>query len=116
MEKSSYNSIDTLQQKLTTTGNMPSTPQKSTKFGSILNDLSSFLTTATNAAVTVDGIINDGKTSSGGGDLTPEQQIALLNARRSGFGGGTLPSILLWGGVAVVGSGIMYKLFKKKGN
>lgn len=121
MENSSYKNMDLLQQtwqlnktagnvNLPSQGNQP----KKTKFGSILNDLSNFLSTATDTAVTVDGIINGRKDQSGGGQLTPQQQMALLQTQRSGAGSGNMKTLLLLGGVAVVGSGIMVALLKKK--
>ncbi|MDZ7659465.1 hypothetical protein [Fodinibius sp.] len=90
---------------------MQSEPKK-TKFGSVLNDLSSFLTTAADTAVTVDGVINGGKNNPSGNGLTPEQQMALMQAQKSG--GSSMTSILLIGGVIAVGGGIMYTLLKKK--
>ena len=119
MNSSSYDQLDFLQTtrpfnySLTNTLLPPvqSTSSKKTKFGSVLDDLSSFLTTAADTAVTVDGIINGGKPKSGSSGLTPEQQMALMQAQKSG---GNMTSLLLIGGVVVVGGGIMYTLLKKK--
>ena len=120
MNSSSYDQLDFLQTtwpfnySLTNTLLPPvqsTTSSKKTKFGSVLDDLSSFLTTAADTAVTVDGIINGGKPKSGSSGLTPEQQMALMQAQKSG---GNMTSLLLIGGVVVVGGGIMYTLFKKK--
>ena len=120
MNSSSYDQLDFLQTTqpfnytnsfLPPVGSTTSTSKK-TKFGSILNDLSSFLTTAADTAVTVDGVINGGKTSGGGSALTPQQQMALLQAQKSS--GPNMTSMLLIGGVVAVGGGLMYTLLKKK--
>jgi hypothetical protein len=118
MNSSSFDQVDFLQTTRPFSYNLTqstlppvSSESKKTKFGSILNDLSSFLTTAADTAVTVDGVINGGKSQSGGTGLTPEQQMALLQAQKSN---GNMTSLLLIGGVVVVGGGIMYTLLKKK--
>jgi len=119
MNSSSFDQIDLLQTtqpynyNLTNPlpGPVGSTNTKKTKFGSILNDLSSFLSTAADTAVTVDGVINGSSHKSGNSGLTPEQQMALMQARKSG---GNMTSILLIGGVVIVGGGLMYTLLKKK--
>ena len=119
MNSSSYDQLDFLQttQPLNYTNSfLPpvgsgATTSKKTKFGSILNDLSSFLTTAADTAVTVDGVINGGKSQSGGTSLTPEQQMALMQAQKSG---GNMTSLLLIGGVVIVGGAVTYTLLKKK--
>ncbi|WP_440999881.1 hypothetical protein [Fodinibius sp. SL11] len=119
MNNSSYDQLDFLQTTqpfnytnsfLPPVGSTTSTSKK-TKFGSILNDLSSFLTTAADTAVTVDGVINGGKSQSGGSALTPEQQMALMQAQKSN---GNMTSLLLIGGVVVVGGAVTYTLLKKK--
>jgi len=120
MNSSSYDQIDFLQTTRPynyslTNSLLPSagsTTTKKTKFGSILNDLSSFLTTAADTAVTVDGVINGGNHKSGNSGLTPEQQMALMQTRKSG--GGSMTTVLLIGGVIAVGGGIMYSMLKKK--
>ena len=119
MNSSSYDQLDFLQttQPFNYTNSfLPpvgsgATTSKKTKFGSILNDLSSFLTTAADTAVTVDGVINGGKPQSGGTGLTPEQQMALMQAQKSN---GNMTSLLLTGGVVVVGGAVTYTLLKKK--
>ncbi|MDR8389993.1 hypothetical protein NC796_02505 [Aliifodinibius sp. S!AR15-10] len=120
MNSSSYDQLDFLQTtrpfnySLTNPLLPPvqsSASSKKTKFGSVLDDLSSFLTTAADTAVTVDGIINGGKPQSGGHSLTPEQQMALMQSQKSG---GNMTSFLLIGGVVVVGGAVMYTLLKKK--
>ncbi len=120
MNSSSFDQIDFLQTtrpfsySLTNSTLPPvqSTTTKKTKFGSILNDLSSFLTTAADTAVTVDGVINRGKNNPSGNGLTPQQQMALLQAQKSS--GPNMTSMLLIGGVIAVGGGIMYSMLKKK--
>lgn len=117
MNSSSYNQIDFLQttrpfNMAPTTFPMAPPETKKTKFGSILNDLSSFLTTAADTAVTVDGVINGGKNNPSGSGLTPQQQMALTGAQKSS--GPNMTSILLIGGVVAVGGGLMYTLLKKK--
>lgn len=119
MNSSSFDQLDFLQTTRPFSYNLtPSTlppvssEPKKTKFGSILNDLSSFLTTAADTAVTVDGVINGGKTGGGGSGLTPQQQMALMQAQKSS--GPNMTSMLLIGGVVAVGGGLMYTLLKKK--
>jgi len=120
MNSSSFDQIDLLQTtqpyNYSLTNPLPgpagSTNTKKTKFGSILNDLSSFLSTAADTAVTVDGVINGSTHKSGNSGLTPEQQMALTGAQRSG--GGSMTTVLLIGGVVIVGGGLMYTLLKKK--
>jgi len=117
MNSSSFDQIDFLQTtrpfSLTTPTFSTALPEpKKTKFGSILNDLSSFLTTAADTAVTVDGVINGGKNSASGNSLTPQQQMALMQAQKSG--GGSMTTVLLIGGVIAVGGAIMYSMLKKK--
>ncbi len=120
MNSSSFDQIDFLQTtrpfnySLTSPSLPPtrSTTSKKTKFGSILNDLSSFLTTAADTAVTVDGVINGGNNNSGHPGLTPEQQMALMQSQKSS--GDSMTSILLIGGVVAVGGTVMYTLLKKK--
>ncbi|MFH5883989.1 hypothetical protein ACG2F4_06730 [Halalkalibaculum sp. DA3122] len=117
MNSSSFDQIDFLQTTRPfnfTTTTFPTAPpeSKKTKFGSILNDLSSFLTTAADTAVTVDGVINGRKNNSSGSGLTPQQQMALLQAQKSSSP--NMTSILLIGGVVAVGGGLMYTLLKKK--
>ncbi|TYP93538.1 hypothetical protein LX73_1244 [Fodinibius salinus] len=120
MNSSSFDQIDFLQTtrpfnySLTNSFLPPveSTTTKKTKFGSILNDLSSFLTTAADTAVTVDGVINGGKNNPSGNGLTPEQQMALMQAQKSS--GGSMTTVLLIGGVIAVGGAIMYSMLKKK--
>ncbi|MDR8389876.1 hypothetical protein NC796_01920 [Aliifodinibius sp. S!AR15-10] len=117
MNNSSFDQVDFLQTTRPfnfTSTTFPTAPpeSKKTKFGSILNDLSSFLTTAADTAVTVDGVINGGKNNPSGSSLTPEQQMALTGAQKSG--GPNMTSMLLIGGVVAVGGGLMYTLLKKK--
>lgn len=123
MNSSSYDNLDFLQTtvpfnpNLTTSVLSPQpTNSKKTKFGSILNDLSSFLTTAADSAVTVDGIINGRKNSSGSGELTPQQQMALMQAQRAKASSGSMTTALIIGGVAIVGGTLMFSMLKKKNN
>ena len=117
MNSSSFDQLDFLQTTrpftlAPTTYPMAPPETKKTKFGSILNDLSSFLTTAADTAVTVDGVINGGKPNTSGSGLTPQQQMALMQAQKSS--GPNMTSMLLIGSVVAVGGGLMYTLLKKK--
>ncbi|WP_445664393.1 hypothetical protein [Fodinibius sp. AD559] len=123
MNSSSYDNLDFLQTtvpfnpNLTTSVLSPqSTDSKKTKFGSILNDLSSFLTTAADSAVTVDGIINGRKNSSRSGELTPQQQMALMQTQRAKASSGSMTTALIIGGIAIVGGTLMFSMLKKKNN
>ena len=118
MQKSNYENLDQMrlaiqQQQPTPVANATPRP---TKFDNILGNLSNFLLTATTTAVTMDDIIN-GKTgaASGAQQLTPQQQLALMQAQRSRFGAGSLTKIAIFGGVTIIGSGLAYVLLKKKG-
>ncbi|GEM_PF-1035879 len=120
MNSSSYDNLDFLQTTVPftpsfSTSGLPPQPtdSKKTKFGSILNDLSSFLTTAADSAVTVDGIINGGKSGSGSGRLTPQQQMALMQAQRAKASSGNLTTALIIGGVAIAGGTLMFSMLKK---
>ena len=95
-------------------------PKPTTKFESVVNSLNSFLTTATDTIITVDGIINDQKsnvasynTGSGQGRSNqqpiPGQHVASTSRTSLNFG-----QIALWGGVAVGASALAYKLLSGK--
>lgn len=120
MNSSSYDNLDFLQKTVPfttsfTASGLPPQPtdSKKTKFGSILNDLSSFLSTAADSAVTVDGIIN-GRNKSSGSGLTPQQQMALIQAQRTKSTSANMTTILIIGGIAVVGGTLMVTMLKKK--
>ena len=118
MEKSNYENLDQLRQNIQQQQPTPvaSTAPRPSRFDNILGNLSNFLLTATSTAVTMDDIIN-GKT---GGtatfqQLSPQQQLTLMQAQRSSFGAGSLTKIAIFGGVTIIGGGIAYALLKKKG-
>lgn len=113
MKSSSYDNMDLLQSSLQTSPSIQPASSKKTKFGSILNDLSSFLTTATDTAVTVDGIINGNKNGSGGRNLTPQQQMALMQSQQAKAPSGSMRTALIVGGVAIVSGALMFSMLKK---
>lgn len=114
---SSFNALDMLNQSaaLAEGGAVAVRPQKTTKFERVVNSLNSFLTTASDTIITVDGIINgpksqhEGNLPSGGNQGNPLLPTAQHLAKTE-KGNTNLGTLALWGAVAISGSLIAYKL------
>lgn len=114
---SSFNALDMLNQSaaLAERGAVAVRPQKTTKFERVVNSLSSLLTTASDTIITVDGIINGPKSQNGGNHPSGGNQGSQLlptaqHATKTDKGNTNLGTLALWGGIAVGGSLIAYKL------
>jgi len=114
---SSFNALDMLNQSaaLAEGGAVAVRPQKTTKFERVVNSLNSFLTTASDTIITVDGIINGPKSQNGsnltiggnqGNPLLPTAQ----HVAKTKKGNTNLGTLALWGAVAAGGSLLAYKL------
>jgi hypothetical protein len=118
MEKSNYENLDQMRLAIQQQQPTPvaSSAPRPTKFDNIMGNLSNFLLTATSTAVTMDDIINGNRGAAAGTQqLSPQQQLALMQAQRSSFGAGSMTKIAIFGGVTIIGGSIAYALLKKKG-
>lgn len=112
-QTSSYESFDWLNHQAAINSGGQSPVREPSRFSSAMNSINSFLTTATNTIVTVDGVINkpnsggDNQNQVGPGELYPGQNLA-TNA-------GIPPALkyLAVAGVAVGGSVLAYRGLKK---